>query len=560
MKAPEVNRRDFLKTSAASGAAAVLASAPGVSFGAAAEGDFTPAQTVEMTAYGRMCFGARPGDYDDFHKLGSTQTARFRRFVETGLHPASIADTECDEKLKAQNFQTLHKSVKQLWTDHFIAANKVRDEEKAPPSPTPSGAPPKPMEMNENEVRTKPVRETEMATWIRAVYSRRQLNEVLTDFWHNHFNVFGWDNQTAPVFAHYDRDVIRPHVFGNFRQMLEAVATSPAMLFYLDGFINQSGNPNENFARELFELHTLGAENYLGTRVRTSVPGYATGNPSGYVDGDVYEAARCLTGWRGEAGPKSADSGEFAYFEPWHDRFQKIVLGHPLEEYQPPMKDGRDVLDLLARHPGTARYIARKLCRRFISDSPSESLVQNAAKVFHDNQKSPEQIRLVMRAILNSPEFMGTSRQKIKRPFEFIAGIIRATGADFEPSEDFLRKSSVPGQRLFQWRTPDGYPDTREKWTGTTAMLDRWRICNQLVNGGIDGVKLHPLKDMNWSGQGPGDKGVVDFWGKRLLGRPLSNTSAQAILDFAKEAPVPLERKVAPMVALVLMSPEFQWR
>jgi len=226
---------------------------------------------------------------------------------------------------------------------------------------------------------------------------------VLVDFWHNHFNVYGWDYWVGPVFVHYDRDVIRPNVLGNFRDMLEGVATSTGMLFYLDNYINSRAGPNENWARELLELHTLGAENYRGVSRQSEVPGYDEGVPIGYVDDDIFETTRSFTGWRIDYSSWEqgiGQSGKFLYYDPWHDRFQKMVLGKFLPVDQHPMKDGRDVLDSAAEHPGTAHFIAKKLCKRLISDNPSETVIQAAADVFLAQKDAPDQLKQVVQTVL----------------------------------------------------------------------------------------------------------------------------------------------------------------
>jgi len=565
-----LTRRGFLKLSALGTAALWVSPEDVVALhkrGRRAVSHPLPAASVETVVFNRLGFGPRPGDLQEFHRLGPTSRIRLEKYSEFQLHPSSIDDSACESKLAALNLSTLKKPLRQLWNDHFVVPAAMRaEQDKLPqPSPLPSLAPkaaPKPDPSR--DLTLEPVRQTEIATWMRIIYSRRQLQEVLADFWHNHFNVFGWDTQISPVFVHYDRDVIRTHMMGNFRELLEAVATSPAMLFYLDNFVNQSGNPNENYARELFELHTLGAENYLGTRDRNLAPGYASGQPIGYVDGDVYEASRCFTGWRVESGSSTANTGEFAYFEPWHDRFQKIVLGRSLKEYQPPMKDGRDVLDLLAAHPGTARFLARKICRRLVCDDPPASLVAQVASVFHEERKSPDQLRRVVRTVILSPEFASSWGTKLKRPIEAAASMIRATEAEFVPSEGFFNQQGRAGQRLFQWHSPDGYPDTHGRWTSTTSFVERWRFCNLLVNNQIPGVKA------DLAGKTPSGlrnaASVVQFLSDRLLGYSMEPRSLLRITSFLgddwPDSPVAvpgyLRSRVPATAALILMSPEFQ--
>jgi uncharacterized protein (DUF1800 family) len=568
----KLSRRGFL--GAALGAAAVAAAAaePAKTEPAAAKpsGALPPLETIALT---RLAFGPTPAELDQFRALKGTPDKRLAAHVDAQLHPESLDDKACDARLAAAKFETLSKSLKALYADHTAAVNAMRDKAQADQkafdaaastATKTAAAPAKPAPFDENKVRLQPVRELEAAAWLRAVYSRRQLNEVLVDFWHDHFNVFGWDGPTSPAFVSYDRDVIRPRVLGNFRELLGATAKSPSMLFYLDNALSQSGNPNENYARELFELHTLGTENYAGTKDRAEVPGYAEGKPVAYVDGDVYESSRAFTGWRVANGRGVDDTGEFLYFDGWHDRFQKIVLGRPLKEYQSPMKDGEDVLDLLAEHPGTARYVSRKLCRRLVCDEPSEKLVAAAAKVFHASRRAPDQLRRVVRTIALSDEFRSTWGKKMKRPFEASVGMLRATGAEFFPSEAFLGAQARAGQRLFQWRTPDGYPDSHVRWGGTSPTLERWRTANMLLTGAWDGVRADVVKQTPASIKTP--RQAARFWSSRVLGRPAPRAHAAALEDFLAQgrnpsSPLPdalMKERLPPAVALALMSPDFQ--
>jgi uncharacterized protein (DUF1800 family) len=552
-----LSRRKFMKLTAAAGAVSLVPPVLRV----AASALPVPAPSAiplpdELFIFNRMGFGPREGDREAFRALAKTPRLRFEKYVDGQLHPESIADGIYERRILEMKFETLGKPLGKLWTDHMVAANMLREQFKA----AKTVQTPKEMKQDENQLRQQPVRETEAATWLAAVYSKRQLHELLADFWHNHFNVYGWDNNIAPVFVHYDRDVIRPHIFGNFREMLDATGKSPAMLTYLDNALNQSGNPNENYARELFELHTLGAENYLGTKDRERVPGYHTGGPVGYVDGDVYEAARCFTGWRFENGKnKAPDTGAFQYFDGWHDRFQKIVLGTRLKEYQSPMKDANDVYDLLANHRGTARAVSRKLCRRLISDDPSSRTVERIAEVFHDERKSKDQLRKVVRAILLTDEFKASRRQKLKRPFEAVASMIRATGAEFTPNEGFQREFARGGQRLFQCRTPDGYPDNHLQWGGASSVLERWRMANLIASGTLDGVKIDLTKtpEALRNGDPKAFSLAVNAW---IFGRPENDAVAREIAHYLESGPGKGEDRRRSAVALALMSPDFQWR
>ncbi len=413
---------------------------------------------LEIIALNRMGFGRSLQDLEAWRSLPGDSAEKLSAWLERQLHSDRIDDSECEKRL--EGLSTINKPIERLWQDHY---RKAPEGDK------------------KYEAIYQPVEEVKAATLLRAVYSKRQLQEVLADFWHNHFNVSPHrSEEIAPVFPSYDREVIHRHPLGNFREMLEAVAQHPAMLFYLDNAQNSRNGPNENWARELFELYTLGALNYLGVMRQKDVPGFADGRPVGYVDDDIYEATRAFTGWRvndneDEWQPGMEDTGSFRYYDLWHDRFQKSVLGKQLSPDQPPMKDGRDVLDALAAHPGTGRHIARKLALRLIGDHPPESLVEQAASLFTSQYQAPDQIRQVVRLLLLSNAFATTWGDKLKRPFEILAGTLRALSADIKAAQPTVGKLWQMGQPLFGRVPPDGYPDHKEAWSGTSSMLERWR-------------------------------------------------------------------------------------
>lgn len=507
---------------------------------------------LALIALNRMGFGPRPGDVAAFNALGNNDDARLTAYVDQQLNPQSIDDAECDAILASFEFETLGKSLTKLWEDH--------DRQ--------SGV--------DWRYRRLPVWETERATFVKGLHSKRQLTEALADFWHNHFNVYGWDGWQRTTFVHYDRDVIRGNMLGNFRQMLGDVAKSPAMLYYLDNRQNQGGNPNENYARELFELHTLGAENYMGVRSSISEQGiYEHPAPKDdqnwpllYVDDDVYGATTCFTGWTIDN-----QTGQFRFDASRHFPYQKLVLGRTIPPQQG-LRDGEITLDILANHRGTATYIARKLCRRLISDSPPESVVQIAAQVFHDNRDAPDQLKKVVRTILLSPEFRAAWGQKIKRPLEFALSIMRATGCNYDArSDSFFWWYNAMGQPLFAWHPPDGYPDTRTPWTGTMTTLQRWRFVNDLLGWKIggDGEDKNDLR-VDLVGVLPANvttpNAIVDFWAERLMGRRLPDHERQEVAEFLAQGravesdlrPDQISARLYPTVALLLMTPSFQWR
>jgi uncharacterized protein (DUF1800 family) len=324
---------------------------------------------------------------------------------------------------------------------------------------------------------------------IRAAYSERQLEEVLVDFWFNHFNVFAGKGRTAVYLPEYERDAIRPHVFGRFRDLLEATAKSPAMLFYLDNWmsvdpeaadrrVNANGKRrglNENYARELLELHTLGVD-------------------GGYTQKDVNEIARALTGWTmsppsrqnstrfgGPGLPGRANPGDEAFhFAPmFHDRGTKVVLGHTITSGGG-IEDGERVLDIVASHPSTARFIATKLARRFVSDNPPASLVTRAAARFRETDGN---LREVVRAIVTSPEFFAANARqaKVKTPLEFVVSAVRATGTEMTGARPLLNALRDLGMPLYGCQPPTGYDDTAETWISSGALVTRINVAQQIA-------------------------------------------------------------------------------
>ena len=501
---------------------------------------------LEVIALNRLAFGPRPGDLAAWRTLpGKDAPQKLRAHLEAQLDPNSIPDADCDERLSALNFKTLQKPLDQVWLDHHVNRNQ-----------------------DDYATAVLPAQETRLATLTRMAYSKRQLQEVLVDFWHNHFNTTPErDDRIATVFASYDRDVIRKHALGNFREMLGAAAKHPAMLYYLDNASNTRAGPNENYARELFELHTLGAENYLGVKRQTEVPGFDRRAPVGYVDDDVYEACRCFTGWRVNDNTDESNmknTGLFTFYVPAHDRFQKTVLGMYLRS-DGGFNDGVSVLDALAAHPGTARFIARKLCRRLVSDNPPDSLVQEAARVFKDQARAPDQLKQVVRAIVLSDEFRSTWGEKIKRPLEAMVSILRILEANFE-KYDALWWTEWFGQPIFGHRPPDGYADTIPDWSSTQSILRRWQFALGTSHGYLEHFKVDVNKAVPENIRTP--NALADFWITRILGRSLRiEHRAEVIKLLAQDQPLdqPLEGdaltwNVRQAVALVLMTPDFQWR
>jgi len=345
---------------------------------------------------------------------------------------------------------------------------------------------------------------------------------------------------------------------------------APAVSRELDALLDAGDNAAtfEERRAKFQAAQKIIAENYLGVGDQNKVPGYPAA-PSGYVDDDVYEATRCFTGWRVNDGqwPLTTSTGEFLYYDTWHDRFQKTVLGRYMSENRGPMTDGREVLDLLAAHPGTGRFISRKLCRRFIGDAFPQSVVDAAAAEFTANKDAPDQIKRVLRVILLSDAFKNTWGEKLKRPFEVTVSILRALNANFTLTDEFFWNYDSMGQQLFEHRSPNGYPDLKEAWTNTSSMLKRWQMAVSITEGWIDGTTVDINSQMP-SGIRTANA-IADYWISRILGRPMSSAGQRGrLVDFMRGpysadfglSPTYIAERLPRMVALLLMAPDFQYR
>ncbi len=525
-----------------------------------------PRPAFAVRVLNNLSFGATAASIAEFNALGSDDTTRLTRHVDAQLAWNTIDDSALETRLANAGYATLGKSLTQLWADHVLG-DPVYD------------------------VRMRPAWEVQRAAFVRAAHSRRQLREVMTTFWHDHFNVTLSDFSAGPVYVHYDRDVIRAHAFGNFRKMLEAVAQSTAMLYYLDNLSNTRAGPNENFARELLELHTFGVENYLGFMDPFEVPPCPEdpSYPIGYTDIDVYETASAFTGWSVKNGHwqfPTENDGTFVYRPSWHDAGPKYVLGNFIYPEQAALKDGRDILDRIASHPRVARFICRKLFRRFFADTPSQALVNSAAVVFRDHWQHPDQIRITLRHILLSDAAYNSWGQKNRRPFEAVVAAMRVLGSDWTlrvadaKSDEFMYRMGMTGHEPYDWPAPNGYPDTGIAWSGANSFAMTWKILNWFTEASDGGVPLTPILATTRAGlpaaQWTATK-LVEFWCRRVLGYlPVAarrqeliafmaqngDANTYVITDTDEWAASDLKRhynqqRLRSMVSLILMSPEF---
>jgi uncharacterized protein (DUF1800 family) len=533
----------------------------------------------------RLGFGARPGDVERVKAMG------LENYINQQLNPEKITDAAAETKLA--ELTTLNMStaelygkfpqpgqlLRQLQARGMLPADSEMKSDAAKNNQTQPPGNPLDNEKNREAIQQyyrenglqRPERiitELQASRILRAVYSERQLQEVMVDFWTNHFNVFANKGADRWLLTAYDRDTIRPFALAKFSELLEATAKSPAMLFYLDNFQSVSpdaGRPgifrrqqqpqqrrgiNENYARELMELHTLGVD-------------------GGYTQKDVTEVARCFTGWtifqpRGGAAAVAAvmprdgerrnarlgeamqrTAGTFFFNPRAHDDGEKIVLGHKISSGGG-MKDGLEVLDILAHHPSTAKFIATKLVRHFVSDNPPPALVDRVAATY---KKSDGDIREMLKTIFFSKEFNSPEayRVKIKRPFELVVSAIRTLGADTNGGPGTHQWIARMGEPLYGFQTPNGYSDAAESWVNTGGLLERMNFGLALASNRVQGTKVNLTKTS-------GDQAkVMDEYLKSILAGDVSPSTREALMKQMNQSD-----PATKVVGLILGTPEFQ--
>ena len=584
-----------------------------------------------LHALNRLAYGPRPGDVERIKQLG------LAKWIDQQLNPASIDDQALEARLA--DLPTLRLTTAALIADYPPAKQAA----KQPPAPSRADAAaavvardaeggsdengadsmqaavrnssnagenadtPSPMKLPSANVATQGgtkrgtlsvdpnavprpiaddskrppriVEELAMAKMTRALYSDRQLQQVMDDFWFNHFNVFAGKGEDRYYLTSYERDAIQPHSMGKFKDLVTATAQSAAMLFYLDNFLSadpkaaqrlaqqrarrqpmrrrfpmpaqspqtgakkkQQRGLNENYGRELMELHTLGVD-------------------GGYTQKDVTEVARAFTGWTIE---KPRENPQFKFDERIHDPDPKIVLGKKI--HAGGMKDGEQVIELLAKHPSTARFISVKLARRFVSDNPPPQLVAHMAETF---RKSDGDIRDVLRTMISSPEFWSREayRAKVKTPYEFVASTARALGTDVDTTMPLVQWVGRIGEPLYQCQPPTGYSDKAEAWVNTGALLNRLNFSLALAGNKVRGSRTDASAVLGPSSSADG-KEVLYRAVKLFLGGQAGPATIETLQKQLDDPQVMRARLDDPAKAsdlgvitgLVLGAPEFQRR
>ena len=494
-----------------------------------------PADQQIIQTLNRLTFGARPGDFARVRAIG------LDNWIDQQLHPDRINDDALSAFLS--RYSALNADQNDLLRQYAELQRERREVKRDRADTSKAMSADEIAQMRrlrqQNNSRRQVVTQLQSSRVARAVASERQLQEVMTDFWENHFNIYAAKGAPEPYYlVDFDQNVIRPNALGKFRDLLEAVAKSPAMLFYLDNARSMAdstrptlagrgmreagrGNVriggmmrrgrggilavprsipqpqrqqaqqqkqrqglNENYGRELLELHTLGVD-------------------GGYTQQDVINVARAFTGWTIRP---PAQGGGFIFRPQVHDAGEKIVLGHRLAAGRG-IEDAEDVLDILARSPATARFISFKLARRFVSDSPSKALVDHAAQVY---LRTDGDIREVLRAIITSPEFFSQQafRSKVKSPFEVVVSAMRAMNAAPDSTPRTAQVIAYLGQPIFGHQAPNGWPETGESWMNTGAILNRINFGMAAAAGRLPGVSIRALPALDTVRSAPREKQV----------------------------------------------------
>ena len=412
-------------------------------------------------AANRLTFGP------DVETIAHIKTIGIDKFIDEQMHPKNIAMPDSLAS-KLDDMKTLNMSINDIVNEYGEPLVEARKMGK--------GGDKTGVQMARKEANII-VEQLSQAKIERGVESNAQLQEVLTDFWFNHFNVFAEKDRDRFYVSSYERDAIRPFVLGRFRDMLEVTAKHPAMLVYLDNWLNTAPDAqgargkqngiNENYAREIMELHTMGVD-------------------GGYTQSDVTTLAHILTGWGLGKGPTLAEKSVFYFDSKRHDFSDKVFLGHQIRGSG--AEEIEEALDIIARHPATAHHISFQLAQNFLADDPPASLVDRMAERFRDSDGN---IREVMLTMLKSPEFWDKQyfRKKFKPPFRYIVSALRATGVQADDNLIMLPALKNMGEPLYRYLSPDGFPNTNGHWLNSDALLKRIDVAKRLVQAALRNEK-----------------------------------------------------------------------
>jgi uncharacterized protein (DUF1800 family) len=531
--------------------------------------------SFEHRALGRVTFGARDAE------VAAVRQSGWPPWVEEQLNPPPGDEARIDEHLRARSLHIAYavqlpagkspgwpavderRPLRYLHTDLAAIWEMVSKTE---------------ISIAPNE-RHRIQQELNAATWIRNAHSRYQLREFMADFWANHFNVGrNEDIYGAAALVHYDSEVIRPNAFGNFRKFLEAVATSPAMLRYLNNAESKASKPTETYVRELLELHTLGEAAYAGLGTNILLPKWQSGPfmvATHFTDQDIVAAARAFSGWtleHGQDGPNGPlpFTGKFIYNPLQHNNEAGVFMGVDVSghaAFQAPMGQGRMILDILAAHPMTARFIVGKICRRIFGDSPPQNVVERAIGTWLANIYSPDQIKHVLREILLRPE-MGDPPSKLRRPYERLMALFRTTDTILNAYDDAYTALFGLGDGLYAWPTPDGRPDTDAYWLSSAGNHHFWNL--------MFDVLVHPSFRTSFADQTPASvtgsaAQIVEYWVGRMVGYTLPQASMDALIKdvntspgvmaaYASQGILNIENALRRLALLIATSPQFAMR
>ncbi|MFW5691143.1 MAG: DUF1800 domain-containing protein [Chloroflexota bacterium] len=502
-----MDRRTFLQAIGLGGLATLNSGMLLDALGSAPEGAFMPAtaETRNPAAHvaNRLAFGMTPALFD---ALGGADTAAINNWIAEQLQPERIDDSATDRMLEA--FPLISERGGDLARDKQGMLGEVLTDLIG-------------------------------ASVTRARYTERQLFERMVHFWSDHFSIYVRKGPTGFFKVDDDRDAIRPNALRTFRDLLHASATSPAMLYYLDNALSRNQAPNENYSRELLELHTLGVG-------------------GGYTEDDVKAVARCFTGWSITSGRDEAEPGRFIFRPRAHDNGEKVVLGETINTGG--IGDGQRVLDMLSVHPSTARFVSTKLARRFVSDDPPADLVDRLATVFLDTGGD---IIEIMNALLADDAFWNAP-PKFKRPFEYMMGGLRALDYQTRAPMMLMRVVGEPLQAMghvpFHWPAPDGYPDVASYWMGN--LLPRWNLAIAMVLPQRQGGPNFDALTARVEARGllNDSAATLAFLGEYLYGRPLTDAEFSTVQTFAAGiSSEPSERLIAALT-LMMAAPAYQYK